>query len=147
MAETILSNTGETSFHVRFAETDSMGIVHHANYLVWFEEARSAFMRARGTSYTAFEADGLALAVTEAQIRYIIPARYDRIVTIQCRVEKVQSRKMNFSYTVLDTETNEVLATGITRHICITPDGKVARIPQNWRTLMQGGLQLKIGER
>ncbi len=140
MTDTTLPNTDETSFHVRFAETDSMGIVHHSNYLVWFEEARSAFMRARGTSYTAFEADGLALAVTEAQIRYIIPARYDRLITIQCRVEKVLSRKMSFSYTVLDTKTNEVLATGITHHICITPDGKVTRTPQNWQTLMRSGI-------
>lgn len=138
MAELSASNAVQTSFHVRFAETDSMGIVHHANYLVWFEEARSAFMRARGTSYTAFEAEGLALAVSEAQVRYISPARYDRLIRVECRVEQVQSRKVTFGYTVLDAGTGRTLATGTTRHICITPQGGVARIPRKWQTLMAG---------
>lgn len=123
----------ETSFRVRYAETDAMGIVHHANYIVWFEEARSAFMRAHGTSYTAFEADGVALAVSEIQARYLLPARYDRLITIRCWIDSLQSRKLRFAYTVLDVESDEVLATGYTEHICITPDGKVTRIPKKWQ--------------
>ena len=131
-------NEERTTFHVRYAETDAMGIVHHANYLVWFEEARSAFMRARGTSYTAFEAEGVALAVTEARVRYIVSARYDRRVTVACRVERVQSRKICFAYTVTDTETGQLLATGETHHICINRQGRVTRIPPAWRKLMAG---------
>jgi len=124
--------TEETTFHVRFAETDLMGIVHHSTYLVWFEEARSAYMRAKGTSYTTFEADGVSLAVSEAEVRYIAPAKYDRLVAVQCQVDEVKSRKVSFSYTILDIETDQILATGVTRHICITPDGKTARIPAKW---------------
>ena len=130
--------TVETSFHVRFAETDSMGIVHHANYLVWFEEARSAFLRALGTSYTVFEVNGLSLAVSELNARYIAPARYDRLVSIQCRVEKVQSRKIVFSYLVLDKETQQTLVTGVTHHLCLTADGQVTRLPMQWQELFRG---------
>ncbi|HEY83772.1 MAG TPA: acyl-CoA thioesterase [Chloroflexi bacterium] len=125
----------ETSFHVRFAETDLMGIVHHSAYLVWFEEARSAFMRAKGTSYTAFEAEGVSLAVSEAEVRYIAPAKYDRLITAQCQVDEVKSRKITFSYTVFDAETGQKLATGVTRHICITRDGRMTRVPDEWRKM------------
>jgi acyl-CoA thioester hydrolase len=128
----------ETSFHVRFAETDLMGIVHHSTYLVWFEEARSAFMRAKGTSYTAFEAEGVSLAVSEAEVRYIAPAKYDRLITVQCQVDEVKSRKVSFSYTVLDAETGQKLATGVTRHICMTRDGRTARLPDKWRKMFVG---------
>ncbi len=128
----------ETSFYVRFAETDLMGIVHHSTYLVWFEEARSAFMRAKGTSYTAFEAEGVSLAVSEAEVRYIAPAKYDRLITVQCQVDEVKSRKVSFSYTVLDAETGQKLATGVTRHICMTRSGKTARLPDKWRKMFVG---------
>jgi len=125
----------ETSFHVRYAETDAMGIVHHANYIVWFEEARSAFMRAIGTSYTAFEEDGVQLAVSEVQARYLNPTRYDRLITVRCWIDRLQSRKVQFGYTVLDTKSEQVLVTGYTEHICITPEGRVVRIPKKWLVL------------
>ena len=138
MTDSLSPNEEQTSFHIRYAETDAMGIVHHANYLVWFEEARSAFMRARGTSYTAFEAEGVALAVTEARVRYIASARYDRRVTVFCRVERVQSRKICFAYRVVDAESGQLLATGETHHICINRQGHVTRIPLAWQRLMAG---------
>ena len=71
------TNVIETSFRVRYAETDRMGVVHHSRYLIWLEEGRSAYLRALGTTYTAFEATGLSLAVSEAYARYVAPARYD----------------------------------------------------------------------
>jgi len=123
----------ETSFHVRYAETDSMGIVHHATYIVWFEEGRSALMRTCGASYTAFEADGVQLTVSEVQARYLAPARYDQLVTVRCWVERIQSRKMRFRYLVYNAESKEALATGYSDHVCITSAGKVARIPDKWR--------------
>lgn len=125
----------EISFHVRYAETDAMGIVHHANYIVWFEEGRSAFMRANGTSYRAFEKDGLQLAVSEVYARYLAPAIYDRLITVRCGIESAQSRKMRFGYQILDAELGRLLVTGYTEHICITVDGKVARIPKKWREM------------
>jgi acyl-CoA thioester hydrolase len=123
----------ETTFYVRYAETDQMGIVHHAEYIVWFEEGRSAWMRAMGSNYADFEAEGLFLAVTEVHARYLAPARYGRQVTVRTWGEEMRSRTAKIAYEVVDAETRQSLATGYTRHVCIDRAGKVARIPNHWR--------------
>jgi len=135
MEKLVTPNAAQTTFHVRYAETDAMGIVHHSTYLVWFEEARSAFMRTKGTSYVDFEANGVSLAVSEVEIRFIAPAKYDQLITVECRVNRVHSLKMNFSYTVFNAETGQTLATGVTRHICINAQGKATRIPPHWLSI------------
>lgn len=127
----------ETSFRVRYAETDAMGIVHHANYFIWFEEARSAYIRAFGTSYSVFEANGYQLAVSDVQARYITPAKYDRLITMRCWLEQLQSRKIRFGYQALDADSEDLLATGYSEHICVTPTGNVARIPKPWFDLFK----------
>ena len=126
----------ETTFRVRFAETDQMGIVHHTNYIVWFEEARSAWMRVQGSSYTSFEADGISLAVSEVRAQFRAPARYDRLVTVRAWVESVRSRQMAFAYEVLDTETGQLLVAGQTIHICIDREGRATRIPKKWQEFL-----------
>lgn len=133
-----INHSTDVSFYVRYAETDAMGIVHHSNYLVWFEAARSAFVRARGVSYATLEnTSGVALAVSEATIRYLKSARYEQQITVRCRLEALQSRKLTFSYTVFNTESGEMLALGQTHHICVTADGKVTRVPEDWKALFQ----------
>ncbi|MFQ5613392.1 MAG: acyl-CoA thioesterase [Anaerolineae bacterium] len=129
-------STVETTFRVRFAETDQMGIVHHTNYIVWFEEARSAWMRAHGSSYTEFEADGVSLAVSEVRAQFRAPARYDWRVTVRCRVASVRSRQMAFAYEVLNAETGHILVTGQTIHICIDRAGQARRIPHKWQVFL-----------
>lgn len=128
----------ETTFHVRYAETDKMAIVHHAAYVVWLEEGRSQWMRSHGSSYANFERDGISLAVTELNVRYAQAARYDQLVTVQCWVEEVKSRKMSFGYRVLDAETGAVLVSATSRHICLNRDGQVTTIPQKWRDFLEG---------
>jgi acyl-CoA thioester hydrolase len=128
----------ETTFYVRYAETDQMSIVHHAAYIIWFEEGRSAWLRETGRDYADFEASGLYLAASEVQARYLAPALYGRQVTVRTWVEEVRSRTLKFCYEVLDTESRQKLVTGHTRHICIDREGKVARIPQAWRELLSG---------
>ncbi|MDQ7035137.1 MAG: thioesterase family protein [Anaerolineae bacterium] len=78
----------EATFHVRYAETDAQGIVHHASYIVYFEEGRSEYIRQRGSSYAEFERSGLYLAVTEINARYIKAARYDDRLTVRCWIAK-----------------------------------------------------------
>ena len=87
----------ETTFHVRYAETDQMGIVHHAAYVVWLEEGRSQWLRAHGSSVVQFEQDGLRLAVSEISLRYHQPARYDQRVTVRCGMTGVRSRQIQFN--------------------------------------------------
>jgi acyl-CoA thioester hydrolase len=125
-------NAVETTFRVRYAETDQMGIVHHATYIVWFEEARSAMMRAWDTHYTNFEADGFFLIVTEVHARYLAPAHYDRLVTVRSSITELRSRSMTVSYEVIDTETNQLLATGHSKQLCVDRQGQVTKIPEEW---------------
>lgn len=127
----------ETTFHVRYAETDQMGIVHHASYVVWLEEGRSNWLRAHGSSYAQFEREGLVLAVSELHLRYSQAAHYDQKVTIRCWIKEVRSRQMQFAYEVLDPETRAVLASGYTKHVCLDRSGKVTKIPAKWQNLLR----------
>src|SRR5262245_30347410 len=113
-----------------------MGIVHHSAYVVWLEEGRSQWLRAQGRSYADFEREGLALAVSELQLRYGQPARYDQRVTIRCWVEEVKSRQVIFAYEVIDAQTGALFATGQTKHICIDRSGKVTKLPDAWRQFL-----------
>lgn len=133
------ANIIETTFRVRYAETDQMGIVHHASYVVWLEEGRSNWMRGHGSSYAQFEKEGLWLAVTDLDVRYHQPARYDQPVTVRCWVESVRSRQMQFSYEIVDPHTGAVFVTACTRHICIDRDGKATRIPEKWQNFLKFG--------
>jgi acyl-CoA thioester hydrolase len=127
----------ETTFYVRYAETDQMSIVHHAAYIVWFEEGRSAWLRAMGSNYADFEASGLYLAASEVYARYLAPALYGRRVTVRTWAEEVRSRTLKFCYEIVDTESGQGLVSGYTRHICIDREGRVVRIPEEWRTLLR----------
>ena len=123
----------EATFHVRYAETDAQGIVHHASYIVYFEEGRSEYIRQRGSSYADFERSGLFLAVTEIQARYIKAARYDDLLTVRCWVAKARSRSIVFEYEIIHTVTGEKLLTGSSTHICVNREGAIARIPEAWQ--------------
>ena len=123
----------ETTFRVRYAETDQMGVVHHASYVVWLEEGRSQWMRAHGNSYAQFEEEGMQLVVSELCLRYKQPARYDQLVTIRCWVEGVRSRQIQFNYEVVDAETGAVFVNGYTQLICLDREGEVTRIPDKWQ--------------
>src|SRR5690606_42056109 len=89
---------------VRYAETDQMGVVYHANYLVWCEVGRTDFIRAAGTSYAEMEREGLRLAVADAELRFIAPARYDDEIRVDTWVECVQSRAVTFGYEIFRTD-------------------------------------------
>lgn len=127
-----LPKVGETTFHVRYAETDQMGIVHHAVYPVWFEEGRSSFARQLGWPYSQLEHDGFGLAVSEVNVRFAVPAYYDQLVTIRTWVSLVRSRLMRFDYEVRDPVADQLMATGYTVHICVDRNRRTVRLPDNW---------------
>jgi acyl-CoA thioester hydrolase len=126
----------ENTFHVRYVETDAMGIVHHSSYVVYFEEARSHYSRVRGIDYAEFERSGYWLTVAEVHARYKVPARYAQLLTARCWVETIKSRSLVFGYEIVDTETGTVLVTGQTKHICIDHRGQVTKIPATWRAVL-----------
>ena len=107
----------ETAIRVRYAETDQMQVVHHANYLIWFEAARSEFCRARGIDYTQMEQEGLALPLLEAHCRYIRPARYDDDLLVRVWVAECRHSLLKMQYEVKRGQ--ELLATGETLQILI----------------------------
>lgn len=122
----------ETTFHVRYAETDKMQIVHHAVYLVWFEEGRSAFIREREGSYAALENTGYYLAAGELNARYIKAAIYDQQVTVRSWVDEYKSRTMTFACEITSTEENDLLFTATLKLICLNHDNQITRIPKEW---------------
>lgn len=136
---TTLPYVHETRFHVRYAETDQMGIVHHSAYIVWFEEGRSDYMRALGSGYDDFEAAGFGLPVVECYARYVGAARYDQLVAIYTKIDELKSRSLTFSYEVIDPETDEVLCTGYTTHFCTDTNGKPRRFPKEWLNKLSDG--------
>ncbi len=128
----------EASFHVRYAETDAMGVVHHAGYLVYFEEARSHYMRELGSDYATIERDGFRLPVSEVGLRYVGSLRYGDRVQIRTWVEENKSRKIRFAYEVCKEGDDSILVTGFTQHIWTDQNGKVTRAPRQWVDMMSG---------
>jgi acyl-CoA thioester hydrolase len=130
----------ENTFYVRYAETDAMAIVHHAAYIVYFEEARSHYSRLRGADYAEFERSGYWLTVAEVHARYAYPARYGQRLTARCWVDELKSRGLTFAYELADAETGRVHATGYSKHVCINHAGQVSKIPAAWAAMLGEGL-------
>jgi acyl-CoA thioester hydrolase len=127
-----------TQVRVRYAETDQMGLVYYANYLVWFEVGRAEFCRQRGFAYRDFEKENDAyLAVAEAQCRYHTPARYDDLLLIRTRVEQFRKRTVRFAYEVVRKNPHTVLATGSTVHVVLDSRGRPKSFPAAYRDYFQ----------
>ena len=114
---------------VRYAETDQMGVVHHANYVVWFELARTAFCLQSGRHYADIEKLGYLLMVVGVETRYLRPAHYGDTVQVICRIGRLASRAMRFEYEV--RREGQILATGATDHLWVAKEtGRPCRIPE-----------------
>ncbi|PLX80375.1 MAG: acyl-CoA thioesterase [Desulfuromonas sp.] len=129
--------TTETELTVRYAETDAQGIVHHANYLVWFEEGRSDFLRQLGLNYTDFEKAGFYIVVAEATSRYKAPCFYEEKLTIETTLSNLRGKMLKFSYRVLDSERN-IRAEGETVHVVIGRDRRPVKLPDNFYEALSG---------
>jgi len=124
-----------TRLRVRYAETDRMGVVYYANYFVWFEVARTDWLRTTGWSYREMEADGVALPVIEAHCDYRQPSRYDDEIEIRTRATLLSPVRIRFDYEVLRDGT--VLTTGHTIHAAVDPTGRPCRVPPRVVELLQ----------
>jgi len=113
---------------VRYQETDQMGVVHHANYVTWFEEARTAWIRSLGYSYRRLEEEGLRLPVLEIAAQYGSPAKYEDEVDVEVRLTACTPVRIGFSYTVRRVPDGRVLASGESRHAWVDPDFKPVRL-------------------
>ncbi len=124
----------ETRIRVRYAETDQMGVVYYANYLVWMEVGRVELCKACGFSYKEMELEcGVYLAVAEARCRYAAPARFDEEVVIRTSVEEANSRMVRFGYEMREASSGRKLATGETKHLFLSRDMRPCRMPEKYR--------------
>ena len=123
----------ETRIRVRYAETDQMGVVYYANYLVWMEVGRVAYCKACGFEYKEMELEeGVFLAVAEARCRYVSPARFDEEVIIRTWVEEANARMVRFVYEMRLAADGRKLATGETKHIFLGRDLRPCRMPARY---------------
>jgi acyl-CoA thioester hydrolase len=126
----------ETRLRVRYAETDRMGVVYYANYLVWMEVGRVELCKSLGFNYRDMEnEDGVALAVAEASCRYRAPARFDDEVIVKTWVEEANPRLAVFAYEMSLAESGQILATGHTRHIFVNAQMRRTRLPEKYHAM------------
>jgi acyl-CoA thioester hydrolase len=129
-----VSEYSETLLRVRYAETDKMGVVYHANYYIYFEVGRVEYMRQRGVNYREMELqDDVFIVVAESKCRYRRPARYDDPLRIRTRVLTAKRRTIHFEYEVVHDETGELLATGETIHVVCDSNGRPKALPEKYR--------------
>jgi acyl-CoA thioester hydrolase len=120
--------TRTTRVRVRYAETDRMGVVYYANYLVWFEVGRTEWLRDTGWTYREMEVEGIALPVIEAHCEYRQPARYDDTIEIRTRAALLTPVRIRFDYEVVRDDPT-VVATGYTVHAALDANGRPCRLP------------------
>lgn len=124
----------EREIEVRYVETDAMGVVHHGSYVTYLELGRTGYMSQRGHDYASFERTGHHMVVVELRLRYHRPARYGQRLRVRSWIVAMNSRSITFGYDIANVVDGARLVTGSSRHVCITHDGQVARLPEPWRS-------------
>src|ERR1051325_8043917 len=128
-----MNTSAETRVRVRYAETDQMGVVYNANYLVWMEVGRVELCRACGFQYRDMEReDGVLLAVAESNCRYHSPARYDDEVIVRAWIGDANPRMVRFDYDMAAADGGRKIASGFTKHIFVNREFRPARLPAKY---------------
>lgn len=123
--------SGEITIRVRYAETDRMGLLHHANYLVYFEQGRTELLRSHGLSYKDLEDQGFLLVLTKIEVRYRWPARYDDLLTLKTIVTRTTTVRIDHRYE-LHCE-GRLLAEGTSTLACVDREGRPQALPDYLR--------------
>lgn len=129
--------TSSLELRVRFCETDLMGIVHHANYLVFCEAGRVEWLRRRGVTYADWAASGVHLPVVEAHLGYAAPARFDDVLVVETALVELRAVSMKFGYVIRRGETR--IAYGWTRLACVDASHKLKRMTEEMRRILLSG--------
>jgi acyl-CoA thioester hydrolase len=129
------TQTRNFTLTVRYAETDAQGVVHHANYLTWFEEGRSEFLRQLGCNYSDMERDGFFVIVARAEVDYRAPSFYEDRITIATTLEQGKGRLLVFSYQATNQE-GVVVAEGRTRHLVLNAERRLVSMPDKYQQLL-----------
>ena|SRR5690242_12565916 len=127
----------ELELRVRYAETDQMGVVYHANYLIWCDMGRTDFIRRCGANYADMERGGVLLAVSELSARFHAAARYDELIRVRTSLDEVRSRLISFDYLISNAVTDKRLVSAHTTLISIDRSGKPVALPTELRRLLR----------
>jgi acyl-CoA thioester hydrolase len=138
LQESSLADWHETLLRVRYAETDKMGIVYYANYLVWFEIGRTEYCRARGFSYSDMEEDDAFLVVAESYCRYKAPAYYDDELLIRTHITELRRRSLRFGYEIVRVSDGQIISEGETGHVVTDTNGRVRSFPEGYAQSLFG---------
>ena len=131
------SRSHEIEFRVRYAETDQMGVVYHANYFIWCEMGRTDFIRQCGMSYADLERSGVALAVSEVMARFHAAARYDDLIRVRTSLAQLRSRALTFDYVITQAEGGRRLVSASTTLVPLDRTGRPIALPESIRALFQ----------
>ena len=128
----------DATVRVRYAETDQMGVVYHANFLIWFEVGRVELMRALGIEYKRMEReDDCHIVVADVHCRYHHPARYDEVLRVRTRIAESRNRTVTFAYEVFRDSDSQLLATGTSTHVICGANGRPKLLPQKYRQVLE----------
>ena len=127
-----------SELRVRYAETDQMGVVYHANYLAWCEVGRTDLIRELGMPYAQLEEQGFLLAVAQAGLRFHASARYDDRIRVETRVADVRSRSVTFEYRIFNADTDARLVSADTMLVALDRAARPARLPEALRAALAG---------
>lgn len=123
-------------FRVSYADTDRMGVVYYANYLVLFERGRTELMRALGVRYRTLEEKNIFLPVMDVQVKYLAPAQYDDLINIRTWVGEVGRASVTFQYELINADTGKKMAQGFTKHPFVNKSWKPMPVPPEVKTIL-----------
>lgn len=121
----------QTKIIVRYAETDKMGIVHHSNYLIWFEAGRTDFIKGSSISYSEMEEKGILIPLSESSCKYILGAKYEDELIIKTWIKELTPVKVEFNYSILREKDQKELTRGSTLHVFVNNNFKIINLKKS----------------
>lgn len=129
-------------YHVNFYDTDAMAVVHHANYIRWFETGRVAYLHKYGIDLNDMMEDGYVFPITEVRAKYHSPGRFDDNLVIETRGKSLTKAKMAFTYRIFNRATGTLLVTGFTQNVFTHKEtGKITRLPEKYYRLLATAME------
>jgi acyl-CoA thioester hydrolase len=134
--------TTQTTIKVNFYDTDAMAVVHHANYIRWFEIGRVEFLREAGITLAELMNDGYVFPITEVNCKYLLPGKFDDVLVIETIPTALTQAKMAFDYKIIRSADGAVLVEGHTQNVFTNKKtGKITRLPEKYYTKLQAALK------
>lgn len=122
---------------IYYQDTDCGGVVYYANYLTYFERARTEWLSEKGISVKQLAEKGILFVVKHAEVDYKSPAHYGEILTISTRLESAEKTRLEFSYTIEEKQNSRLIATGKTTLVCVNADFKPQRVPDEIKSAIR----------